>query len=80
MKRKEFMAHAKLDNTWNRIYQGMTFDGKYIATVLWHSNPWKLVSTTEFDKIKDTKDKSCIAYECYSQEDLWQYVKQLINQ
>ena len=77
MKRAEFMKHAKLDNTWNRVYTGIDFNGKYIATVLWQSNPWKLVTTTNFDKIKDNKDKSHIAYECYSQEDLWKYIKEL---
>ena len=75
MRRQEFMKHAKLGNTWNRVYTGIKIKGGYIATVLWHKNPWKLVSTTDFDKINDWNDKSYIIHECYSQADLWKYVK-----
>jgi hypothetical protein len=76
MKRKDFMQEAKLSNTWNRIHKFKYNDKTYnIATVLWHSNPWKLVSTDDFDKISDWEDTSEVIYECYSQADLWEYMR-----
>ena len=76
MKRKEFMEHAKLDNTWNQIYT-FIHEGKeyHIATVLWQSLPWKLVSSTMFDDISDRDNKQHIIKEVYSQQDLWEYMR-----
>ena len=77
MKRKDFMNEAKLDNTWNKTHSFTDTNGKVhiIATVLWQSNAWKLVSSTDFDSISDYKDKSNIIHECYSQQDLWEYMR-----
>ena len=76
MKRKDFMNEAKLDNTWNKIHLFTCEGVEYrIGTVLWQKNPWKLVSTSEFDNISDRKNKAYILHECYSQADLWEYMR-----
>jgi hypothetical protein len=69
IKRAEFMKEAHLDKTWNRIN---SFKGINIGTVLWQDKPWKLVSTTNFDEIKEGIG---IIAEFYKQEELWQYIK-----
>jgi len=77
MKRKDFIDHAKLKNTWNRIYT-FEYEGKEynIGTVQWHCNKeWKLVSTKDFDNINDRDNKEYVLYECHTQQELWEFMR-----
>ena len=74
--KKAIMQELKLDKTWNRIHECF---GLKVATVLWQDNAWKIVSTDDFDKISDRKDKTYIIAEFYEQRDLCNYLYNKLN-
>ena len=49
------------------------WDGHKIACVGWHSDPWKLVDTYDFDTV--TRDEYVPLAVFHTREDLWNYLK-----
>lgn len=71
--KKSFKEHTTLKKIWNTVIE---WEGLKIGTVLWQAGrEWKIVDTMEFNLINDREDKSHILFECHTQENLWQYIK-----
>lgn len=74
MKKCEFREATKLKTIWNKVIE---FKGLKLATVMWHDKSWKLVKTLNYDDLKERWDNPNVIAEFHTQEELWQYIKNL---
>lgn len=74
--KQSFREATKLVKIWNRIIE---WEGFTLATVQWHSDrEWKVLEAgVQFDDITDRTYKPVAEF--HTQEELWQYLKPLLN-
>ena len=73
MTNAEFHSKTKLATIMNTIKQ---VGSKKIACVMWHSKPWKVVDTLDFDTVKEREYKPIVEFT--TRQELWQSIKDSI--
>lgn len=74
-KRQSFFEATKLKNIWNKKIRWDKFS---LAVVMFHDNPWKIVSDTDDFNTIAIRGYKPIA-EFHTQQELWDYIKNLTN-
>lgn len=70
---KSFREATTLKLIWNKT---IIWHDMQLATVLWHRNPWKIVSNgATFNEISEYSYKPLAEF--HTQEQLWQYIKKV---